>query len=1448
MQNRIKFLKLAFVLIMGSLLITGCPDPEKDPKKTKIIEGEIDDSGPIKTNPRFDGLWEGTAKSSRNKLWTMKITIDSAKKVYKINYLHIKCGGKLILRSMDNKKIEFKEKITYGDCTDNGKIIFTKTNDNEVNAEWYFEGGTKSATGTLKRPIHTDSNALQVYPKYPIISTEGDVQIRTVLSTANGVKESTDENELFVTYKVKDKELVTVTSSGYLIANGPVGKTTVTVTMTDSKKKKLGSRVIEVEVAELDVKKIVLSPNISLLAKGEKQIFSIIGVNGQGPTEVEDEKLSFSYNSNKLDLTSSSNAIVTATAKEKKGYVFLTPTYTEAGSTITGNSAVIEFHTKPNIATPGHVLAGEDANMIRVKNGSIDNLYIAHQREDFKEIILTSFNFKNTNPWSSSTITSSTTNTFLSPKLFILNKTLNLIAIEKKSEKVGNLILLKEESNGAWSDKKVLINDITININSKVELITLNNEVIFTLNEDKKVSIFKVDGSKAKELFSFDTTDAIQSVDLTQNREDELRMVVAQTNKLSYITRQNSKFYIQTVSASTSAKKVKLIYTKKNIPVLLYSTNSGLEKRSMLSDGWSGATKINGTTFNEADFLKNITNFDAVIDRFNNLKITVIDDEELYYIKQYKDRSNKDAWRKTKIVTAHVGANSLSMKMDNKNRITVIYKSFEENWIDYWAEPQFFRYRDKKTKYQNEDDELDENMQDASILRRGNIKPIANAGSDITRTSVQTVTLDASSSSDSDGSIKSYVWSENGTKLGTGKTLSLTTLSVGVHNIELSVIDDRGATVTDTIKVTITRVPGVPIAVITADTKVYENEEFTLDASKSSDSDGSIKSYVWSESGKELGKGKTLKLSNGLTLGKHTIQLTVTDDKGNIDNTVIVINSIFRDAIVGQNLLIENNYGTVTIDTLTIDTKSGKYKTASGCQADLFYTKKEDDSFLFNRTITAGDCTKDCQMKILENASSLQLICGGSVNWTKSLTTQTIIDAIQIIENYANSSTNQTPIVTDYSDAGVTGVDGNNIDAINKLIARTYSAYVNTTTEIQSYVTNVITSHNRIKAYADDNTSSMPSVNDYENFGFKDIITGGNLIGINKFVDATNSTGVDNFSKVEVFVNKVVNGINVIENYANSSTNQTPAIIDYSDAGVTGVDQNNIDAVNKLMARTYSNYVNTTTEIQTYVTKIVTSHNRIKAYADDNTKSQPSVVDYENFGFKNIITGGNLLGINKFVDATNTNGVDSFSKIEILVNKVVDAIKTIENYANSSTNQTPVVTDYSDAGVTGVDQNNIDAVNKLMARTYSNYVNSTTEIQTYIDKVVNAHNKIKAYANDNTKSIPSVNDYENFGFKSIITGGNLIGINIFVDATDSSGVDSFSKIKVLVNKVVDAIEVIANYADSIDNQIPTISDYSDAGVTGVDVNNIDDANQAIADTYSSYANSSTEIQSIVDSL
>ena len=87
------------------------------------------------------------------------------------------------------------------------------------------------------------------------------------------------------------------------------------------------------------------------------------------------------------------------------------------------------------------------------------------------------------------------------------------------------------------------------------------------------------------------------------------------------------------------------------------------------------------------------------------------------------------------------------------------------------------------------------------------IYPTADAGPDQTVTDAdnngsESVTLDGSASSDSDGTITSYVWTENSTQIATGATPTVD-LAVGTHTITLTVTDDDGLTATDEVVITV---------------------------------------------------------------------------------------------------------------------------------------------------------------------------------------------------------------------------------------------------------------------------------------------------------------------------------------------------------------------------------------------------------------------------------------------------------------------------------------------------------------------------------------------------------------------------------------------------------------------------------------------------------------------
>jgi streptogramin lyase len=98
---------------------------------------------------------------------------------------------------------------------------------------------------------------------------------------------------------------------------------------------------------------------------------------------------------------------------------------------------------------------------------------------------------------------------------------------------------------------------------------------------------------------------------------------------------------------------------------------------------------------------------------------------------------------------------------------------------------------------------LDSDGQFIDYIPTLNQPPIADAGIEQTVIVDETVTFDGSGSSDSDGSIVSYEWHFGDSVIGSGDTTAHIYSSDGIYTVELTVIDDDGATDTDTTTVTV---------------------------------------------------------------------------------------------------------------------------------------------------------------------------------------------------------------------------------------------------------------------------------------------------------------------------------------------------------------------------------------------------------------------------------------------------------------------------------------------------------------------------------------------------------------------------------------------------------------------------------------------------------------------
>ena len=112
------------------------------------------------------------------------------------------------------------------------------------------------------------------------------------------------------------------------------------------------------------------------------------------------------------------------------------------------------------------------------------------------------------------------------------------------------------------------------------------------------------------------------------------------------------------------------------------------------------------------------------------------------------------------------------------------------------------------------------NLHDAVSYGLTNLPPDADAGPDQTVADTdsngsESVTLDGSASSDSDGTITTYTWREGGTTIATVATPTVT-LSMGVHTLTLEVTDDDGDSTTDNVVVTVNPSNQVTVTASTA--------------------------------------------------------------------------------------------------------------------------------------------------------------------------------------------------------------------------------------------------------------------------------------------------------------------------------------------------------------------------------------------------------------------------------------------------------------------------------------------------------------------------------------------------------------------------------------------------------------------------------------------------------
>ncbi|PWT97797.1 MAG: hypothetical protein C5B52_13200 [Bacteroidetes bacterium] len=216
-----------------------------------------------------------------------------------------------------------------------------------------------------------------------------------------------------------------------------------------------------------------------------------------------------------------------------------------------------------------------------------------------------------------------------------------------------------------------------------------------------------------------------------------------------------------------------------------------------------------------------------------------------------------------------------------------------------------------------------------------NQPPTANAGADKTITLPTSSVTVTGSGSDPDGTISSYAWTKISgpaqfaiASPATAST-AINSLVQGTYQFVLTVTDNKGATATDTVNVTVNPAPNQPpVANAGPDQSiVLPTSSVTLDGSASTDPDGTISSYVWA---KISGPG-TFNIANpnaasttvdNLVQGSYQFRLTVTDNSGSSTTDIVIVNvtnvpNVPPSANAGANQIL-----TLPVSSTTLDASS----------------------------------------------------------------------------------------------------------------------------------------------------------------------------------------------------------------------------------------------------------------------------------------------------------------------------------------------------------------------------------------------------------------------------------------------------------------------------------------------------------------------------------------------
>ena len=398
---------------------------------------------------------------------------------------------------------------------------------------------------------------------------------------------------------------------------------------------------------------------------------------------------------------------------------------------------------------------------------------------------------------------------------------------------------------------------------------------------------------------------------------------------------------------------------------------------------------------------------------------------------------------------------------------------------------------------------------------------------------------------------------------------------------------------------------------------------------------------------------------------------------------------------------------------------------------------------------------------------------------------------------------------------------------------------------IESKSTNIVSNISglvKIQAYAG-NSDDTPNVVDYSAIGIT-LVDADNLNATNALVKSGTSTGTTTVAAIAVLANTANNIADTahakIQTYVTTGIH-APTVADYTAAGITGVDDNNLNTTNALVGLSTTALTDTVTEIQTIAMQANHAANQamvtIQSYLTNDRARLPSVSEFTTAGILGV-DADNLNATNAAIKASVSSLTNTVPKIQIIATAANtaadDALAKIQAYAKNTNGLVPNVADYAAAGIMEVDEDNLNAVNTGIGASTAEGTNTVAAIQTIAtaknSAADHAMKKIQDHVRSDPSAAPSVADYIALGILGVDEDNlNATNTDFHTSAAELKGTSA--KIQVIAtaaNIAADqALRVIQIYMNDAESTTPIVATYATAGILGVDEDNVNATNLGI---------------------